>query len=91
MRVTDDLTELGMLELVETCPAKMTPQEMADFLDGTPEERKLVIASFKAAKLVAEASGWDKFVAVVKAIYPIIPLAGEIAGSISAVYGLGQI
>jgi hypothetical protein len=76
-----------MVRLVEAGPLH-SAQEVADFLDASPTERALIIASYKSAGVAPTASSWDKFVAVMGVIVNVAGAVTGITSAISGVYGV---
>lgn len=84
MPLSEEVGEADMIDLVLAGPLR-TRDEVADFLDGTDEERALIIDNARLCGIASVVSSWDKFLAVLNATMAV---AGVVTGITSAVTGV---
>ena len=83
MPLSEQVDEDAMVMLVQAGPLQ-TPQGVADFLDGTDEERALIISNCQLQGVAPTSSSWDQFLAVMGAV---LSVAGAVTGITSAITG----
>ncbi len=79
----EDATAIAVAEL-----PWLDERDINGLLDGTPEEQKLIIASYKTAGIQVTASGWSKFVAIMGVVVEIAGAVTGISSAVASVYSL---
>ena len=87
MSLSESLDDDAMTQLVLAGPLK-TVQEVRDVLDGTPEERALIIDNARLCGLAPVVSSWDRFLQVLGATMQVAGVVTGISGAITGVYAL---
>lgn len=90
VKISASLDEQAMARLVVVGPFR-APQEIADFLDASPEERLIIIENMRLSGQADTKSSWDQFLTIVQAIVDVAGVASAIAGAVSGVYAVTQL
>jgi hypothetical protein len=87
LSLSEQVNQSDLVALVQTGPLRSTV-EVADFLDGTEEERAQLISDARLRGDAPEESSWDEFVKVAGAVLTVAGAITGIASCISAVYAV---
>ena len=85
--LSQTLKDEQMVALVEAGPLR-SAQQVADFLDGTDEERANMIANERLRGQAVTVSAWDKFLAVLNVVMTVAGVVTGISAAITGAYAV---
>ena len=90
MNVAATLDDAAVLQLVNAGPLE-TPQEVADFLDGSAEDRAAIIENKRLQGLAPIVSSWDTFLSVLNVVMTVAGVVTGISGAVTGAYAVAKL